>query len=156
MSSGLKSSFASDGRGPSLDRVIRVAVAEDHESTRRGLCLLLGAEPDIEIVAEVADLDQALLAVELERPEVIVCALHPQGGSRIAAVRLLLGVAEAAIVFATMVVDAALAQAAFDAGAHAYICKDRAEVELTPAVRAAARGERFVNPRVAERLQPGC
>lgn len=148
----LPSSF--DEGGPSqLKAPIRVVLADDHAMLRRTLRLVLESEQDVDVIAEAVDLTAVLRQVSLHAPHVLVLDLRLPNGSSIEMIRQL-GVRfpETAVVALTMEESPLFAQHAMDAGATAFVVKDRADTELLTAVRLAARGEGYVSPRAARGL----
>jgi two-component system response regulator NreC len=139
--------------GTSPEPQIRVVLADDHALMRRSLRLLLEREQGLEVVAEAGDLATAIDDVAELRPDVLLLDLSMPDGSSIEAVRQLRDSAPSTeIVILTMEDSAVFAQEALDSGAVGFVLKDFADVELNRAARAAARGEQYVSPRVAARL----
>jgi two-component system response regulator NreC len=133
--------------------VIRLVLGDDHASVRRSLRLLLGNEPGVRVVAEAADLKAAERELRTSSPTVLVLDLHIHGGPGIETIRRLRAQApETEIVVVTMEPSPVFAQQALDAGAAAFVLKDRADTELPEAIRAAAGGLEYVSPHVAARL----
>lgn len=115
--------------------------------------MLMDGEEDVEVVAEADDLAAVTRHVQGHEPHVLVLDLSMPGGSTIDAIgRLRERSPDTQIVVMTMEENPVFAQRAFAAGALGFVAKDRADSELAEAVRAAARGEEFVSPRVAARL----
>jgi two-component system, NarL family, response regulator NreC len=132
---------------------VRVVLADDHALMRRSLRLLLEGEEGITVIAEAEDLASAVRHVESDRPHVLVLDLRLPGGSSIETVGHLRERApETGVLILTMEEDPVFAQRALASGALGFVLKDRADSELPGAVRAAARGEEYVSPRVAARL----
>jgi two-component system response regulator NreC len=132
---------------------IRLVLADDHASVRRSLRLLLGGEPDVRVVAEAADLEAAVRELRGSSPTVLVLDLHMNGGPGIDTIRRIRAQApNTEIVVVTMEPSPVFAQQVFQAGAAAFVLKDRADTELPEAVRAAASGLEYVSPHVAARL----
>lgn len=128
---------------------ITVVLADDHLAARRNLELLLGREPDVEVVAEAADLSAVVRQVVGAKPDVLVADLElPHGASVEAIRRLRAQVPETEVVVLTMDSDPSFAKRAFDAGAIGYVLKDRADTDLPLAVRSAACGEEYVSPQL--------
>jgi two-component system response regulator NreC len=135
--------------GPSAERPIRVVLADAHALMRRSLHRLLDGEVGVKVVGEADDLTMVTRHVHDRRPDVLVLDLSMPGGSSIDAItHLREEVPGTEIVVLTMEDSPGFAQQAFDAGAIGFVLKDFADVELNRAVRAAARGERYVSPRV--------
>jgi two-component system response regulator NreC len=104
-------------------------------------------------VAEAGDVTDALRYVRAHRPRVLVLDLNMPGEPTLPAIpRFLEGSPETAIVVLTMQDDPGFAREALRAGVRAYVLKEAADDELVEAVRAAARGDRYLNPRLGARL----
>jgi len=141
-----------EAREISAQRPIRVVLADDHAFMRRGLRLLLEGEDGLEVIAEAEDLRSATEHVHRDRPAVLVLDLRMPGGSGIETIsHLRAEVPGTQIVALTMEADRRFAQKALHSGALGFVLKDLADSELPVAIRAAARGEEYVSPRVAVR-----
>jgi two-component system response regulator NreC len=133
--------------------VTTVVIADDHAVVRSGLRMLLDAEPGLEVVAEAGNLPDALRMIRAHRPRVAVLDLNMPGGLSLDAIPgLLESTPETAIVVLTMQDDPAFAQKALQNGALGFVLKEAADEELLEAIRLAARGETYLNPRVGARL----
>jgi two-component system, NarL family, response regulator NreC len=129
---------------------IRVVVADKHPAMRRSLRLLLDGEPDMQVVAEAADLATVVAQVHRHRPPVLVLDLGIDNGSSIEAIgRLRREVPRSEIVVLTMEESPVFERRAINAGAIGFVIKDRAGGELSEAVRSAARGEAHVSASVS-------
>jgi two-component system response regulator NreC len=132
---------------------IRVVLADGHALMRSSLRQLLEHEQDVEVIAEADDLESVLRHVRDYRPHVLVLDLTLSGGSGSEAIGQLRDRAPATeIVVLTMEDNPVFVQRAFIAGALGFVLKDLADSELPEAIRAAARGEEYISPRVATRL----
>jgi two-component system, NarL family, response regulator NreC len=132
---------------------IRVVLADDHALMRRGLRLLLDNEEGVEVIAEASDLASVVRHVHGHQPHVLVLDLGMPNGSSIETIaRLRERVPDTEIVVLTMDDSPVFAQRALATGAVGFVLKDLADGDLPQAVRAAARGEEYVSPRVAARL----
>jgi two-component system response regulator NreC len=130
-----------------------IVVADDHAVVRSGLRLLLDAEPELEVIAEAGDMPDAIRMVQTHRPAVLVLDLNMPGGSGLDAITTLsASTPESAIVVLTMQDDPAFARRALQNGALAFVLKEAADDELLEAVRAAAQGETYLNPRLGARM----
>jgi two-component system response regulator NreC len=132
---------------------IGIVIADDHAVVRRGLKQLLGAEPDLEVLAEAGDIDDARRYVRGHHPQVLVLDLNLPGGSslkHIPAIRA--EYPDTQIVVLTMQNEPAYAREALGAGALGYVLKEAAENELVEAVRRAAVGDTYLNPRLGARV----
>jgi two-component system response regulator NreC len=132
---------------------ITIVLADDHVVVRRGLRLVLESEQGMEVVAEAGDVADALHKVRAHRPSVLVLDLNMPGEPSLPAIpQFLQGCPDTAIVVLTMQEDPAFAREALRSGALAYVLKEAADDELVEAVRAAARGDTYLNPRLGARL----
>jgi two-component system response regulator NreC len=131
----------------------KIVVADDHVVVRRGLRMLLDAAEDFEVVAEAGTVADARRYVRAHRPAVLVLDLNMPGDDSLEAIPEI--VAEApgtAVVVLTMQSDTGFARSALRAGAKGYVLKEAADDELVEAVRAAAAGGTYLNPRLGARL----
>ena len=132
---------------------IRVVIADDHAVVRRGLRQVLESQRGIEVVGEASDLAGARHYVLGHQPDVLVLDLHlPEGLSLGAIPELRTRSPETQIVVLTMQDEPAYAREALNAGALAYVLKEAAESELVEAVRRAAAGDIYLNPRLGARM----
>jgi len=149
----LASTPTDTGKGPLLPSPIRVVLADAHALMRRSLRLLLEAEEGIEVIAEASDLPSAVRQVDGSKPHVLGFGLSASERSMTEAIgRLRERAPETQIVVLTMQDHPGFAQRALASGARGFVLKQFADSELPHAVRAAARGERYISPRVASRL----
>jgi two-component system, NarL family, response regulator NreC len=138
---------------------ITVVLADDHAVVRSGLRLVLEATDDLRVVAEAGTVDDAVRLTKAHRPSVLVLDLNMPdgaGGDRLSSLDALPQLAaEAAatrVVILTMQEDPQFARRALAGGAAAYVLKESADVELVEAVRLAAGGGSYLNPRLGARL----
>lgn len=131
---------------------IRVMLAEDHETVRDGLKMLLQSQGDIQIVGEAAD---GRLAVERARslqPQVLVLDISMPAMNGLEATRTLRETApQVAIVVLTRHDDETYVKEMLGAGAAAYVLKQSSFSELLRAIRAAATGARYLDAALASR-----
>jgi two-component system, NarL family, response regulator NreC len=144
---------AGDQTEPAPARLIRVVIADDHAVVRRGLRQVLEGENDIEVVAEASDLTGARRYVLGHHPDVLVLDLNlPEGLSLDAIPDMRSEFPETQIVVLTMQNEPAYARQALASGALGYVLKEAAEAELVEAVRRAAEGDTYLNPRLGARV----
>ncbi|MCF4150760.1 response regulator transcription factor [Dethiosulfovibrio sp. F2B] len=126
-------------------------VADDHQIVRKGLVMLLEAEKNIDIVAEVSDGRAAVDIAEELHPHVAVMDIVMPGMGGIEATRRLrkLGVAVVAL---SMHSDRHFVVEMFRAGARAFLLKDCATDELVGAIRAVVEGEAYLGPSIERGL----
>ena len=129
---------------------IRVLIAEDHETVRQGLKLLVEGESDMEVVGEAGDGRSAVARIASLRPTVAVLDISmPQMNGLQAAREIRQRAPESAIVALTRYADEAYVRELMHAGASGYVLKQSASRELLKAIRAAARGERYLDASLA-------
>jgi two-component system, NarL family, response regulator NreC len=132
---------------------IRLVLADDHAVVRSGLRMLLDSEPGLEVVAEASDVDSAKRYVRGHHPDVLVLDLNMPGGSSLEAIPVIREESpETQIVVLTMQQEPAFARQALSVGALGYVLKEAADDELVEAVRRAAVGESYLNPRLGARM----
>ena len=132
---------------------IRVLLADDHETVRQGLRLLIDAQPDMQVVAEVGDGRAALQRARALQPTVAIVDVSMPEMNGLSVTRALREVLpELAIVVLTRYNDEAYVKELLSAGARAYVLKQSPSAELLKAVRAAARGEDYLDASLAARV----
>lgn len=134
------------------DGQIRVLVADDHELFRGGLIQLL-REHAMDVVGEAGLGEQAVELAVQRRPDVVLMDLNMPAMSGVEATqRLNAATPLARVVVLTVVADEHTVIEALLAGACGYLVKDASAAEIIQGVRAAARGESLISPRVARQL----
>jgi two-component system, NarL family, response regulator NreC len=132
---------------------VTVVIADDHAVVRKGLRLLIDSEPGLRVVAEAGTVPDALRMARAHRPSVLVLDLNMPGGSSLEAIPTMREQAPmTAIVVLTMQNDPSFARQALQSGALGFVLKEAADDELLGAIRLAAEGETYLNPRLGARL----
>jgi len=132
---------------------LRIVIADDHSVVRRGLRQLLENEAGLEVVAEADDIDSARRYTRGHRPDVLVLDLNMPGGSTLEALPEIREESpDTRIVILTMQNEPAYAREALGAGVLGYVLKEAADTELVEAVRRAAAGDTYLNPRLGARV----
>ncbi|MEV8454279.1 response regulator transcription factor [Streptomyces sp. NPDC052095] len=131
---------------------IRVVVADDQELVRSGFAMILDAQPDIEVVAEVGDGDAAVAAVRRLAPDVALLDIRMPGTDGIEACRALSAGTDCRTVMLTTFDSDDYVFEALRAGASGFLLKDVRRDDLVHAVRVVAAGESLLAPSVARRL----
>jgi two-component system, NarL family, response regulator LiaR len=133
--------------------VIRVVLADDHAVVRQGLRTFLELQEDIEVVADVADGRQALVAVAEHDPDVVLMDLVLPEVDGVEAIRRIVSERPRVRVIAlTSFLDDDKLFPAVRAGAAGYLLKDVEPAELVKAIRTVHAGEGLLHPAVAARL----
>jgi two-component system response regulator NreC len=130
-----------------------IVLADDHTVIRAGLRALLEAEDDLRVIGEAADSAGAAKLVEDRRPDVLVLDLNMPGAEpRADLPRLRAAAPGTAIVVLTMQSDPRVARDLLRAGAAGFVLKQSADRNLAEAIRAAAAGGSYVDPRLGAEL----
>ena len=130
-----------------------MVLADDQAMVRAGLSLVLGAEPDITVVAECADGAAAVVAAQRHAPDLVLMDVRMPHVDGPEATRRLRAAAGAPPVLAlTTFDDDEVLWAALDAGADGFVLKDSPAESLVLAVRAVAAGGSWIDPRVLPRV----
>jgi two-component system response regulator NreC len=126
---------------------IRVLLADDHGLVRASLKAVLNAEPDVHVVGEAADGEEAARLTGQLAPDVVVMDLDMPRMDGLAATRAITREApNAAVLVVTMQPAAQFLLQVLEAGGAGYVEKDAAATDLLAAVHAVARGEPFLYP----------
>ena len=134
---------------------VRVIVADDQEIVRTGLTMMLNVQPDIEVVGEAADGEQAVELARRLRPDVCLFDIRMPGTDGLEATRRLAGPGVedpiAVVVITTFDLDEYV-YAALRAGARGFLLKNAGTQLLAQAVHAAATGDALIAPSITARL----
>jgi DNA-binding NarL/FixJ family response regulator len=134
---------------------VRVLLADDQRLVRAGFRVLLERDPDIEVVAEATDGDEAIALTRAHRPDVVLMDIRMPGTDGLTAARRILADARLpdvrVVVLTTFELDEYVF-AALQAGASGFLLKDLEPDELRRAVRVVAAGDALLAPAVTRRL----
>lgn len=129
---------------------IRILLAEDQSMVREALAALLGLEPDIEVLAQVARGDEVVAAARAHNVNVALLDIEMPGMTGIeAAAALRTELPDLRIVILTTFGRPGYLRGAMEAGASAFLVKDAPAAQLAAAVRKVLRGERVIDPTLA-------
>jgi two-component system, NarL family, response regulator DesR len=130
--------------------VIRVLLAEDQGMVRGALASLLGLEPDIDVVAQVARGDEVVAAARSVDPDVALLDIEMPGATGLEALAELRGALPGCrILILTTFGRPGYLRRAMETGASGFLLKDAPAQELASAIRRAVAGERVVDPGLA-------
>lgn len=134
-----------------MAKKITVLLVDDHSLVRRGFRRLLEDEPDIEVVGEAGDGEEAIARVRELQPKVVVmdCALPNMNGLD-ATRQIMEDLPETCVLMLSMHSENTWVRQAIEAGAKGYVLKNAMNLELGPAVRRVAAGETFFDPQVEQ------
>jgi DNA-binding NarL/FixJ family response regulator len=128
---------------------ITVLLVDDHSLVRRGFRRLLEDDPDIAVVGEAEDGNQAVdLAAELKPRVVVMDFALPSMNGAVAARQILKNQPEIAILILSMHNEASYIRTCLEAGARGYLLKNAMDLEMVSAVKKVAAGERVLDPRL--------
>jgi DNA-binding NarL/FixJ family response regulator len=132
---------------------IRVVIAEDQATVRRGTALLLSMTPDMECVGQACNGEEAVQLTKLLRPDVVLMDLHMPVKGGVAATReITTAQPTTQVLVLTTLDDDETVFEAVRAGAQAYLLKDASEDELLETIRALCRGESHLTPQIARKV----
>ena len=135
---------------PSLIRILSV---DDHALLRKGIAALVNAEPDMKLVAEASNGQEAIDAFRLHRPDVTLMDLQMPGLNGTEAIdRIRSEFPNARIIVLTTYTGDVQVMRALKAGARAYILKGHVHRELLETIRVVHAGQKRIPPDVAEQL----
>jgi DNA-binding NarL/FixJ family response regulator len=128
---------------------MKILVADDHAVVREGLKQLLTSQPDMDVVGEARDGEEALEKAKALRPDVTLLDIAMPRLSGLDAVRLIKeAVPETQIVVLSMYEKEAFVHQVFNSGALAYVLKAASSSDVIEAVRAAHQGEYFLSSKI--------
>jgi DNA-binding NarL/FixJ family response regulator len=132
---------------------IRILVMDDHPIVRNGITHVLASQPDFDIVGEAGNGEEAIAAASRLEPDLVLMDLRMPIRSGVDASAAIVAVRPSTriVVLTTYASDGEVLRA-IEAGAVGYLLKDVPHEELFRALRAVARGERYLAPVVTERL----
>jgi DNA-binding NarL/FixJ family response regulator len=137
----------------SMVEAIRVVLADDHAVVRKGIREFLEGEPDITVVAEAVDGEQAVALVAEHLPDVAVLDIQmPRVGGVEATRRIKAEHPAVQVLILSAYDDDPYVFALLQAGASGYVLKTADSAELVQAVRAVYRGESALDPVVTQRV----
>ncbi|MBV6624591.1 MAG: response regulator transcription factor [Rivularia sp. (in: Bacteria)] len=132
---------------------IRTLVAEDHEIVRDGICAIVNQQPDISVVAEAENGEQAVKLYREQQPDVVLMDLRMpkvEGVEAIAQIKS--EFSEAKIIILTTYDTDEDIYRGLQAGAKGYLLKDTSSEELATAIRTVYQGKKYVPQHIAIKL----
>ena len=133
--------------------MISVYIADDHSIVREGMRSLIASAPDMEVVGEAADGDEALRQIPYQKPTVFLMDMSMPGCSGLDLIeRIRRRVPETQILVLSMHREDLYATRTIRAGARGFITKTRPPAELLAALRKVAQGQLYITRELADRL----
>ncbi|GAA0361935.1 response regulator transcription factor [Microbispora corallina] len=132
--------------------MLRVLIADDQDLFRAGFGLILDAQPDMEVVGEAADGEEAIAEARRLEPDVVLMDVRMPGTNGIEATREICATTAAKVLVLTMFDLDEYVYDAVRAGASGFLLKDIRRDELAHAVRTVASGDALLAPAATRRL----
>jgi len=135
---------------------LRILLAEDHQTVREGVKLLVNAQPDMEVVGEAGDGEIAIKEAERLNPDIVVMDVSmPNVNGLKATKRLRRQNPDIKILTLTRHTDDGYLQQLLGAGANGYVLKQSAPTELINAIRSVAAGNAYLDPSLTRKVMGG-
>ena len=135
---------------------IRILIAEDHQTVREGIKLLVNTQSDMQIVGEADDGDRAIELTSNLEPDVVVMDISMPGSNGLKATQVLRSRHPSLrILTLTRHSDDGYLRQLIAAGSNGYVLKQSAPTELLTAIRVVARGDSFVDPALTAKVMGG-
>jgi DNA-binding NarL/FixJ family response regulator len=142
-----------DSNDQEQSHIIRVLLADDHALVREGTRRLLETENDVEVVAEAASGEEAIVAAKRLHPDIAIMDIAMPGMGGIEATRAIkASCPETAVLVLSAYDDEPYLMALLEAGAAGFLLKNVHGQELINALRAVSRGESVLQPNLAEKI----
>lgn len=142
-----------NGNDSTHEPILRLLIVDDQSLIRRGLSMILAAEPGIQVVGQAEDGLDAIDQAKALKPDVVLMDLQMPKASGVVATREVTStLPDTKVVVLTTYDDDDLVFEAIRAGAHAYLLKDASETEVLETIRAVQRGESRLSPSIARKV----
>jgi len=137
----------------SVPNVIRILAADDHPLLRKGIASLVNGEPDMKLIAEASNGEEAVEKFRSYQPDVTLMDLQMSGLTGIEAIIRIVGeFPRARIIVLTTYKGDAQVTGALRAGARAYLLKENVHLELLEVIRTVHEGRKKIPPEIASEL----
>ena len=135
---------------------LRIVIAEDHQTVREGIKLLIGSQPDMEVIGEAGDGERALsLAEELKPDLMLIDVSMPIMNGLKATKKLRTKYPGLRILTLTRHADDGYLRQLISAGSNGYVLKQSAPDQLINAIRSVGQGNSFLDPSVTQKVMGG-
>jgi len=136
-----------------VPKLIRVLTVDDHSLLRKGIAALVNAEPDMKLIAEASNGQEAIESFRLHRPDVTLMDIQMPGFNGIEAIDCILSeFPDAHIIVLTTYTGDVQVLRALKAGARGYVLKGHVHRELLETIRAVHGGQKKIPPDIAAEL----
>ena len=137
----------------SAPKLIRILTVDDHPLLRKGIAALVNAEPDMKLVAEASNGQEAIESFRVHRPDVTLMDIQMPSVNGIEAIsRIQSELPNARIIVLTTYIGDAQVLRALKAGARGYVLKGHVHRELLETIRAVHAGQKRIPPEIATEL----
>ena len=137
----------------SAPKLIRILTVDDHPLLRKGIAALVNAEPDMKLIAEASNGEEAIESFRLHRPDVTLMDIQMPSFNGIEAIRHIQSeFSDARIIVLTTYTGDAQVLRALKAGARGYVLKGHVHRELLETIRAVYAGQKKIPPDIAAEL----
>lgn len=135
---------------------LRILLAEDHQTVREGIKLLVNAQDDMEVVGEVSDGELAIKEALRLKPDLVVMDISMPNMNGLKATKRLRSVyPEIKILTLTRHTDDGYLQQLIGAGANGYVLKQSAPTDLINAIRTVGSGNAYLDPSLTRKVMGG-
>lgn len=135
---------------------LKILLAEDHQTVREGIKLLVNAQPDMEVICEVGDGEQAIKESTRLRPDLLVMDISmPTMNGLKATKKLRELLPDIKILTLTRHTDDGYLKQLIGAGANGYVLKQSAPTDLLQAIRTVAAGNAYLDPSLTRKVMGG-
>lgn len=132
---------------------MRVLIADDHQIVREGLKRILSDAPEVKSVGEAENAPQLMEMIRMQKWDVVILDINMPGRSGLDVLKEIKDeFPKLPVLVLSMYPEEQFAVRVMKAGASGYITKSGAADVLIPAIRKLYRGEKYINPSVAEKL----
>lgn len=134
--------------------MIRIVIADDHEIVRSGLKMLLESDPDMSVVGEAADGEQAYQVAAREKPDILLMdiSMPPGQSGLIACGRITKSLPKTRVIVVTMFAEPEYLFFTLRGGAAGYLLKNSSREDLVNAVKTVHAGGSFIHPKMVESI----
>jgi DNA-binding NarL/FixJ family response regulator len=134
-----------------LNKKIRVLLADDHAILRKGIAMLIGAQPDMEVIGEAKNGREAAEVARQLKPDVVVMDISMPELNGIEGTRQICDeLPQTKVLALSMHKDSVYVREILRAGARGYLLKDSEDDDLLKAIRCVSKGQAFLSPEVSD------
>lgn len=139
-----------------MNEKLRILIAEDHQTVREGVKLLVNAQPDMEIIGEASDGEMAMSEVQRLSPDLVLMDISMPTTNGLRATKRLRAISpDLKILMLTRHTDDGYLKQLIAAGANGYVLKQSAPTELINAIRTIGAGNAYVDPSLTDKIMDG-